>query len=161
MTFFDYSERVNPVFEFGICDNKKEKPAFVVYENKKDWNAVVESKNRGDFNFIAVDNKIPYYDERGNEKKRCDAMVWTTKTVVFIELKDQSKDWFDDAVAQLKSTIEHFDDVDGLDKFEHKRAYACNKSHPYFNFHYKERMQQFFKETGVSLRPEVLIKNVK
>lgn len=74
MTFFDYSERVNPVFEFGICDNKKEKPAFVVYENKKDWNAVVESKNRGDFNFIAVDNKIPYYDERGT--KRNAVMQW-------------------------------------------------------------------------------------
>ena len=61
------------------------------YENKKDWNATVVSENRSDFNFIPVDNRIPYYDKQGNERKRCDAMVYTEQTVVFIELKDQKR----------------------------------------------------------------------
>lgn len=163
MTFFDYSEKINPVQEFGICDNKdeKEKPAFVVYTDKDSWNAHVISEKRDDFNFIAVDNNIPYNDENGKEKKRCDAMVWTPETVIFIELKDQDKDWFDRAVEQLKSTIIHFDNVDGLDNFHFKKAYACNKTHPYFNYHFKTRIQQFYNETGVNLRPQVLIDKVK
>ena len=185
MTFFDYSEKVKHVMEFGIRDDEegkeeikalllvkdpstpiaaipaKELPAFLDYKNKKDWNAIVVSENRSDFNFIAVDNNIPYNDKYGNEKSRCDAMVYTGKTVVFIELKDQTKDWFEDAVAQLKSTINHFDDVEGLNKFQFKKAYACNKAHPHFNYHHKERMQQFFKKTGVILHSEIVIKNIK
>lgn len=40
-------------------------------------------------------------------------MVWTLESIVFIELKEQSRDWLDKAIEQLKSTIEHFDTVDG------------------------------------------------
>lgn len=185
MTFFDYSENINPVKEFGIRDDEagkeklkadvlaknpcdeiasipaKELSAFIDYENKEEWNAVVESDCRNDFNFIAVDNNIPYYDAKGNEEKRCDAMIFTDSTVIFIELKDQAKDWFEGAVEQLKSTIAHFSDCNGLESFKFKKAYICNKAHPYFNCQYKDRIQRFFKETGVSLRTEKLIKNVR
>ncbi len=163
MTFFDYSETVEIVPEFGICDNKteKEKPAFLLYDNKEAWNAVVVSENKTDFNFIAVDNNIPYSDKKGNEKKRCDAMLWTSNSVVFIELKDQARDWLDKAIEQLKSTIEYFDNVDGLNKFKFKKAYVCNKARPFFNYQFKDRIQQFYNETGVNLRTEVLIKNIK
>ena len=183
MTFFGYSKKVNPVDEFGIRDDEKgkeelknkllannpkstialtpvkEMPAFIDYDNKKEWNAVIESFGRNDFNFIAVDNKIPYYDKKGNEKNRCDAIIWTENTIVFIELKEQDKDWFNEATVQLKSTIKFFDEVDGLDKF--KKAYACNKSHPYFNYHFKDRIQKFFRDTGVSLHPEMVIRKIK
>ena len=54
-----------------------------------------------------------------------------------------------------------FDNVDGLDKFRFKKAYACNKEHPHFNYHYKERMQQFYRDTGVTLRPEAVIKGIR
>lgn len=185
MTFFDYAEKVKVVQEFGIRDDEvgkeelkhlllsrnhedpiaaipvKELPAFIDYDNKKQWNAVVLSENIPNFNFIPVDNKIPYFDKNGNEKRRCDAIIYTKQTVVFIELKDQAKDWFDDAVEQLKSTIEHFNSVDGLYKFKFKKAYACNKIHPCFNYHFKSRMQQFFRETGISLHSETVIKNVR
>ena len=185
MTFFDYSEKVMPVDEFGIRDDLKGKeelksrqlsenpesqiieipvgelPAFIDYVSKQDWNAVIESYGRADLNFIAVDNNIPYYDKNGNEKNRCDAMLWTDKTVVFIELKDKSKDWLEDAIVQLKSTIEFFDKVDGLGKFKYKKAYACNKMHPCFNYQFKDRIQQFFRDTRVSLHTEMVIKNIK
>ena len=185
MTFFDYSEKVNPVDEFGIRDDEKGKeelkskvlaenpkssiasipvkelPAFIDYDNKKEWNAVIESLGRNDFNFIAIDNNIPYYDKNGNEKNRCDAIIWTESTIVFIELKNQQKDWFEEAVFQLKSTINFFDEVDGLEKFKFKKAYACNKAHPYFNYQFKDRMQKFFRDTGVSLHPEMKICKIK
>ncbi|MBP5442038.1 MAG: hypothetical protein J6Y60_02250 [Treponema sp.] len=181
----DYEEEVKTVREFGIRDDEegkeqdkapflannpsnpiaeipaKEFPAFWDYENKKDWNAIVLSEERNDFKFIPVDNKVPNIDPKGNEKSRCDAMIYTAKTVVFIELKNQMQDWFDDAVEQLKSTIEYFDDVDGLARFRFRKAYVCNKKHPYFNYHYKERMQKFYRETGVTLRPEMVIKDIK
>lgn len=88
-------------------------------------------------------------------------MVWTLESIVFIELKEQSRDWLDKAIEQLKSTIEHFDTVDGLIKFKFKKAYACNKTRPFFNYQFKDRIQQFYNETGVNLRTEVLIKNIK
>lgn len=185
MSFFDYSKKVKPVNEFGIRDDEKGKeelkskiiaknpessvatipikelPAFIDYDNKKEWNAVIESVGRNDFNFIAVDNNIPYYDKNGNEKNRCDAIIWTRNTIVFIELKDQDKDWFEESMVQLKSTIKFFDEEDGIKKFKYKKAYACNKSHPYFNYHFKERMQKFFQETRVSLHPEMVIREIK
>lgn len=83
MSFFDYSVSVDKSDEFGICENKtaKELPAYIDYDNKELWDAVVKSHGVVDFNFIAVDNNIPYYDERENEKKRCDAMLYTKQTV--------------------------------------------------------------------------------
>ena len=79
--------------------------------------------------FIAVDNNIPYYDTDGNEMSHCDAMIYTKQTLIFIELKNQAKDWISESIEQLKSTIKHFDETDGLDKFRFKKAYACNKAH--------------------------------
>ena len=123
MTFFDYAKDVESVQEFGIRDDEegketlkafvldknpkdpiasipaKDLPAFIDYNNKKQWNAIVLSENRNDFNFIPVDKNIEYFDEKGNEKSRCDAVIYTRQTVIFIELKDQMHDWFEDAVA--------------------------------------------------------------
>ncbi len=183
MTFFDFSCHVKTSERFGIRDDEegkqqllasvvtssetkdlktaKELPAFVDYDAPEKWNAIVESNCREDFNFIPVDNCVSYKDECGNEKSRCDAIVWTERTIIFIELKDQAKNWFEDAVLQLKSTISHFKSTEDMGMFNFKRAYICNKNHPNFNYQYKLRMQQFFRETGVSLHPEILIKNVK
>ena len=78
----------------------------------------MKSDNRTDFRFIAVDNNIPYNDKNGNEKKRCDAMLYTEQTVIFIELKAQDKDWLNEAIGQLKSTIEHFKNEENIMNFK-------------------------------------------
>ena len=88
MTFFDYSENINPVKEFGIRD-----------------------------------------DEAGKEK--------------------------------LKANVLAKNPCDEIAPIKFKKAYICNKAHPYFNCQYKDRIQRFFKETGVSLRTEKLIKNIR
>lgn len=163
MSFFDYSVSVDKSDEFGICENKtaKELPAYIDYDNKELWDAVVKSHGVVDFNFIAVDNNIPYYDEKGNEKKRCDAMLYTKQTVAFIELKNQDRNWLNEAIGQLKSTIEHFKNEEDITKFKYRKAYVCNKTHPNFNYQFKDCMQKFFRETGILLRPERVIKNIK
>ena len=185
MTFFDYSMPVRPVDEFGIRDDTEGKknlrkshlseepadqkqmlpaeelPAFIDYTCKEKWNAVVESYGREDFNFIPVDNNIPYLDENGNEKSRCDAIIFTERTIVFIELKDKDRNWLTDAIAQLKSTIGHFMEEEDISRFKYKKAYACNRSHPYFNYQFKDCMQRFYRETGIPLRPMMVIRNIK
>ena len=45
--------------------------------------------------------------------------------------------------------------------FKYRKAYACNKSHPNFNCQFKSRIQKFYRETGVLLRSERIIKNIK
>lgn len=163
MSFFEYSVPVNKSVEFGIRENKteKEQPAYIDYNNRELWDAVVESNNKTDFNFIAVDNNIPYNDKIGNEKKRCDAMLYTGQTVIFIELKNQEKDWLNEAIGQLKSTIEHFKNEENIMNFKYRKAYACNKTHPNFNCQFESRMQKFYRETRVLLRSERIIKNIK
>lgn len=185
MSFFDYCEKVNCVEKFGIRDDEegkeilkqerlsknpsdsifsvptKELPAFIDYQNIEKWNAAVESQNRNDFNFIAVDNNVPCVDENGNEKSRCDAIIFTLQTIIFIEIKIKDRDWIKDASEQLKSTIEYFKSTENINNFKYKKAYTCNKQHPSFNFHHKEFMHKFFQETGVVLKSEMIIKDVK
>ena len=128
MSFFEYSVPVNKSVEFGIRENKteKEQPAYIDYNNRELWDAVVESNNRTDFRFIAVDNNIPYNDKIGNEKKRCDAMLYTEQTVIFIELKNQEKDWLNEAIGQLKSTIEHFKNEENIIEIDNLNDYNNN-----------------------------------
>ena len=108
MSFFDYSESVNSVERFGIRDDEegkqllinkgsvenyqgqkakqaKEMPAFVDYTEKSLWNAEILSDNRNDFNFVAVDKQVSCFDNEGNQKTLCDAIVWTPKTIIFDE----------------------------------------------------------------------------
>lgn len=69
--FFAYSQSVNAVPEFGICDDAgKEQPAYVDYDisRQEDWGAVVQSENSQDYSFIAVDNNIIMY---------CLSATWT------------------------------------------------------------------------------------
>ncbi len=163
MSFFDYSVSVDKSDEFGICEDKtaKELPAYIDYDNEDLWDAVVETHGLVDLNFIAVDNNIPYNDEKGNERKRCDAILYTEQTVVFIELKNQDRNWLNEAIGQLKSTIEHFKNEEDITKFKYRKSYACNKSHPHFNYQFKDRIQKFSKETRIILRTERVIKDIK
>ena len=185
MTFFDYSEKINAVEKFGIRDDEegkivlkqhqaqdgsckedlstpaKELPAFIDYSEEEKWNAVVISGNREDYNFIPVDKNIPYLREEEKGVKRCDAIIWTPRTIIFIELKDQREKWLNDAILQIKATIELFERVDDITYFKYKKAYVCNKARPYFNYQFSEIMQKFHQETGVTLNPQKTIIGIR
>lgn len=90
-----------------------------------------------------------------------DLKFFTLQTIIFIELKIKDRDWIKDASEQLKSTIEYFKLTENINNFKYKKAYACNKQHPSFNFHHKEFMHKFFQETGIVLKSEMIIKDIK
>jgi len=162
--FFAYSQKVNAVPEFGICDDAgKEQPAYIDYDisRQEDWGGVVQSENSQDYSFIAVDNNIIIQkpDNEKQEESRCDAMLHTKKTIAFIELKDKRKTKAGDAAKQLKKTIEVFKENHDIMQFENKKAYVCNKAHPHMNVTSNSLCDQFLKDTGVTLHVARTIKS--
>ena len=114
VNFYDYATTVNKVKEFGLVDpddKEGKKPAFVSYDKTTDkWNATVECNNRTDYSFIAVDNNVPLtvkINDKDETASSCDAMLYTPKTVCFIELKADKKgnDWLNHGMEQLTNTI--------------------------------------------------------
>lgn len=142
---------------FGICDDEDEAaktPAYVdVDVNRQDkWTAIVKNKSEKIISFIAVDNKIEIKRDNGQMENRCDAMLHNDDYIVFIELKDQGKDWIRHAVEdQLVTTINIFKQCHDITAFKHKLAFACNRRHRTFAFSQKEYMQRFKNAYGVRL----------
>ena len=114
---------------------------------------MVQSENSHDYSFIAVDNNIiiPKPDNEHQEESRCDALLHTNKTIVFIELKDKRKTKAGDAAKQLKTTIKVFKENHDIESFENKKAYVCNKAHPHMNVTSNSLCDSFLEETGVTL----------
>lgn len=137
---------------FGICDPGKGGKAFVDYNNEDSWVAIVENKSGEPINFTAIDNCVEIYREDGNMDNRCDAMITGAGHIIFIELKNQEKDWIQHAVdEQLQTTITHFRANHPIDHYRKRSAYACNKRHPQFQYSHMEMMNEFRRRNGVRL----------
>ena len=151
---------------FGLCDDKEDnKPAYLDEQNEDKWIAVVENEELKEVHFIAIDYCIDIW--RDKEKKemdnRCDGMLWYETSIVFVELKDRvskknTNAWVKDGEKQLKRTIEYFEKTKQSNKFIEKRAYIANNAHPKFKESQLQRMKNFKKETGYTLRIENRIK---
>ena len=156
--FYQYAEPVKPALEFGLVDpddTEGKKPAFVSYDHKNTWNATVICNNRTDYSFIAVDNNIPLTQKingRQETASTCDAMIYTPKTICFVELKADKKgqDWLSHAVEQLTNTIIFFEEE--LERYENKRAYICNTRRPFTPSSHKIVQQKFRQKNKVLLR---------
>lgn len=133
VNFYEKSVLVIPVEKFGLVDpdDKKGKfPAFVSYDLKDKWNATVICNNRNDYKFIPVDNCLNITIKKNGKEETassCDAMLYTQKTVCFVELKEDKKggEWLSHAVNQIENTINFFGEEE-LNKYEYKKAYICN-----------------------------------
>lgn len=166
--FYQYAIPVNPVKEFGLIDpddKDGKKPAFIAYDKTtENWNATVKCNNRTDYAFIAVDNNIPLTVKIGGKDETassCDAMLYTSKTVCFIELKADKKgnDWLNHGMEQITNTIAFFDEE--LEKYEYKRAYICNSRKPFVPSIHKIAQQQFMRKNKVLLRIKTEIEELK
>lgn len=145
---------------FGICDDedKAEKtPAYVSCEQQDKWCATVVNNSGKAINFTAVDNCVVVYRDNGEMENRCDAMLTNADNLVFVELKDERKNWLSHAIEQLQTTIDVFKSNNDVSKFAHKRAFACNKRHPQFAYSNKELKQKFFQKNGFRLFDEAVI----
>ena len=143
---------------FGICDNQNGTAAFIDIANPLEWIAKANNENAIVVTLIAVDNCITILRPDGNMDNRCDAMLTYTDNIVFVELKNQRVDWITDAVNQIETTINNFISNHDINLFKHKRAFAANKRHPYFNNGNPERSQRFFSQYKVRLNIEATIK---
>ncbi len=149
-----YEESVPSVDEFGLVDpddkNGKGK-VFISLDKANDkWGATVKySSQRFDYRFIPVDNNIELKRDDGSDAPRCDAILTTRRTVCFIELKNQRKDFIPKAKKQILSTIDFFD---RLEEYKTKLAYICNRKKEIANVSTKTGMNAFLKETGIPLK---------
>ncbi len=154
INFFEDEKVVNDV-RFGICDDvdvSVKTPAYVDLTHEARWVAKVTNNSGCPVGFIAVDNKIEMRRENGEMENRCDAMLHNDIYVIFVELKDQTKNWIKRAVEeQLLTTINIFKANHDISKYRYRIAYACNKRHPVFAVSQKEYMQRFKKEHNVRL----------
>jgi uncharacterized pyridoxamine 5'-phosphate oxidase family protein len=144
--------------EFGICEDEDGSKAYTDTDNPKNWIATVSNESNKIVSFIAVDNCIfNKTDEPG--RRRCDGMLVAEDQLYFVELKNQMKGWISDAIEQLESTIAFFKESHNLEDFKHKKAYACNKKHKYFQEIDNETNLAFFRKHKVRLdvQAEIII----
>ncbi len=142
---------------FGLCDDPPpvKNPAYIDEVNGANWIAVIENESLQQITFTAIDNCIEILKPNDKTKKRCDGMLTFNSTVIFVELKDrdaQGNAWVEDAIPQLKSSIQDFEKTEMADIFSRKLAYVANKQHPRFKSTQQRRMDAFFDDTNYVLR---------
>jgi hypothetical protein len=91
-------------------------------------------------------------------EKRCDGMLTYQDNIVFVELKNQLKDWIQDGLEQLETTIKHFTIAHDLEKIRHKRAFLANKKKRHFHVIQHEMKKRFFDTYKVRINIEGTIK---
>lgn len=170
VNFYEKTIAVTPVERFGLIDpdDKEGKfPVFVSYDftEEDNWNATVICNNRNDYNFIPVDNCLNITVTRDGLEETastCDAVLYTPKTVCFVELKEDKKggDWLTHAISQIENTICFFGE-DEMNKYESKKAYVCNTRRPFTPSSHKIVLQQFRKKNKVLLRISTEIEELK
>ena len=147
--FFSYAEAVPTKKEFAICDDHDQKPVRIEHVGDSEHQVLVISNNRSDYNFIAVDHAIPLKKDDGSDDKICDAILFTQRTVCFIEIKCWRKGpWIKTAAEQVVHTIKHFDKNHPEDGHRLRDVYLCNwkKRKKLLNEPYMELKNDFFQD---------------
>lgn len=143
---------------FGINDaieeGEKEGRAYTTTSKEKKWNATVENKENKTVTFQPLDHNIEARDKNGNQYSLCDGMLFTEGygEIIFVELKNRSKDWVKENIGQLKSTISLFVSNHDYQKWRKRTAYASNNRHPQFMCSHRTEMQDFYNRTHFFLR---------
>ena len=138
--------------EFGLCDDQNGTKAYTNIGNHIKWIAVVRNDKRKNLTFTAID-KCVLKDNEEPDRGRCDGMLTSDSEehIYFIELKDQAKNWKQDAINQLESTVKFFIEHDNINVYKHKKAFACNKKQPHFQEIDNTLNLRFFREYGVRI----------
>lgn len=150
---------------FGICDDQDGAKAYTDIQDIDKWIATVKNKNQVEVTFIAIDHCIVILNRETNDmESTCDGMLTFEDHIFLVELKKQRKGgWLSEAKGQLENTInllsEHHSPV--LDEIRYKKAFVCNRKHPYFKTIDNELAKKFFKETNgfrLDVQSEIVIK---
>jgi hypothetical protein len=145
---------------FGICDDPPPSttPAYIDISNPGSWVATVQNPDNIDITFKAIDKCVELMRPDGSDEFRCDCALITSRSLVFIELKDRhSGGWLSHAMKQLETTINIHRANPGIVTSPVLKAYACNKQRPSLQVQVKSQAQDFFTTTGVVLKVESVI----
>ncbi len=143
---------------FGINDAIQEGDhngmAYTTTDTDNKWNATVKNENYRPVTFEPLDHNIDVKDENNNQYSLCDGMLYTDNNddLIFVELKDQDKDWISKDIMQLESTIKLFTANHDYKDWKRRSAFAANSKHPQFKFSHRTEMQEFKNATHFSLR---------
>lgn len=161
INFFEHDCKENSRADscFGICDDQNGKKAYTDVGNKDNWIAHVTNNQRLEVIFTPIDNCIGILKENTQDQEStCDEMLVFSKNLYLVELKKQrTGGWLPDAKKQLESTINCLKKCHDLRTFTGKKAYACNKKHPYFTVIGNAEQRAFFKKTGFRLDAQTKI----
>lgn len=148
---------------FGLYDTENTSPVILDYDAPQKWEVSVECNNQTDYKFIAVDSvkELLEYKKKNQGLDTCDAILKSRNTICFIELKNQDKSWFQEAVTQLKETIALYQTSHGTDDYKFRRAQAANKTHPNFHSSMTNTMHKFWQDTTFILRVGTKIMELK
>lgn len=143
---------------FGLCDDQNGQKAYSTIDNAGKWIATVKNDKNIELVFTPIDNcLIKSYELEGIG--RCDGLLTSPDHLYFIELKDVAKNWVSEAVEQLESTINLFKENHDINAFRHKKAFACNKQHRYFQEVDNEFNLAFFRKhkVRIDIQAEIII----
>ena len=143
---------------FGLCDDKKGEKAYTNTDDSTKWVATVKNDNKKQLIFTAVDKCI-IKDNEEHDRGRCDGILTSDEHIFFVELKDLTKDWITESIDQLESTIQFFIESHDINKYKHKKAFACNKRRKYFQEIDNELNLSFFRKykVRIDLQAEIIV----
>ncbi len=145
--------------KFGICDDQDGTKAYTDTTDENKWVASVINGNSKQVTFTAIDNCVEFFRDGSSEKvSTCDGMLTFDDGIYFLELKTQDSKWLQKALGQLENTITLLHPHHQNYRF--KKAYACNKRHPYFHVVDNELSRRFFKQYGfrIDINNEIIVK---
>lgn len=161
MNFFETTCQETPTNTslFGLCDDQNGLKAYTNTSDSTKWIATVKNDSRKRLTFTAID-KCVIKDHEQIGRGRCDGMLTSSEHLLFIELKDIKKGgWVSDAIEQLESTVKFFKEHHDVNRYRHKKAYACNKQKGHFREIDNEFNLRFFRKYKfrIDVQAEIII----
>lgn len=159
----DCKELSRQDLSFGLCDDQDGTIAYSSISKDDTWIATVINSSAKEITFTAIDNCINILKEGKKDKeKSCDGMLTFDDSLYLVELKEKAPGgWISIAKKQLENTIRLLNEQHNLDNFRYKKAYACNKRHPYFTVVEASEKKSFFERTSgfrIDVQAEVIVK---
>ena len=143
---------------FGLCDNQNGTKAYPDTANSDTWIAEVKNDGGLEIVFTAVD-KCVLHDHEYKGRGRCDGMLTTDNHLYLVELKNQQKDWQQDPIRQLDSTIQFLTNNHDISQYKKRKVFACNKKHKAFAEIDNEFNKAFHRRTTfrIDIQAEIVI----
>jgi len=157
LDFFDKKYQKPPINDlvFGLYENNINGIEYLYETDKDKWIATAENPAGLELILTVIDKGV-ITDNEYSGYKRCDGMLTSYNHLYFIELKNQKTRWKEKGISQLASTIELFNKTHPKkkDEYMNRKAYVCNKKHPYSNINDSERKIAFLRDYNFRLHIE-------